>query len=118
MAIKFKRTEATTQTEILMFPDMARRYAQLFEKDSPLAVTVDGRKIIKAGTIIPANDKTAKGLVDRDLDVTDGDQNGAVIFVGEILVSKIPAAPTPEAVLALKRVTFFDEHGLVVPVYA
>ena len=107
MNMKFKSTEAGTPGNILQFPDHYVCVAQLFEKDSALAVVVDGRKIVKGGTIFPANDKTAQGIVFQDYDVTDGDQNGALMVHGFVNTAKLPVAPTNGAKLALKNIEFF-----------
>lgn len=94
---------------ILMFPDHYVAQGQVFAKDHSLAVTVDGRKIVKAGTIFPANDGTAVGVVFSDLDVTDGDQNGAVILHGFINKSKLPAIPASTAIAALPNIVFMPK---------
>ena len=39
------------------------------------AVTENGRKIVKAGTLYPRNDASAIGIVWADYDVTDGDRS-------------------------------------------
>lgn len=67
---------------------------------------VEGRKIVKAGTILPANDGTAKGILLEDVDVTNGDNLGALIEAGFILKDRLPAAPAPEAITALKLISF------------
>lgn len=107
MSIKFRTEKATTKVEVLMFPSHYVAFPQYFKKDSSLATTVDGRKIIKAGTIYPANDSTAQGIVMDDLDVTDGDQNGAVICHGFIKTSVLPEAPSTNAKAAMKLIEFF-----------
>ena len=102
-----KTTTAGVATDILQYPDHFVCMPQFFAKDSELAVTIDGRKIIKAGTIYPANDETAKGIVFGDLDVTDGDQNGALLIHGFVNTAKLPQAPLNGAKLALKGIEFF-----------
>lgn len=77
-----------------------------------LSVTADanGRKIAKAGTPYPSNDKDVKGILIRDVDVTDGDAVGAIAYEATIDENKaktnsgvtlVAAAKT-----ALPRVTF------------
>jgi len=73
------------------------------------AVTVEGRKIIKAGTIYPTNDETAIGVVLNDMDVTDGDRNGTIIIHGFIKKTALPQAPTPEAITALNMIKFMPQ---------
>lgn len=78
------------------------------EQISDVGVTADakGRKIVKAGTIFPANDGTAKGIVYKDVDVTNGPQPGAVIVEGYILEARLHTAPSVEAKAALTKITF------------
>lgn len=68
------------------------------EQDSELATEIDGRKIVLRGTVYPANDATAVGLVFHDYDVTDGDVVGAIVTHGTIIESALP-----EEVEALAR---------------
>ena len=102
-----------TRKEILMFPDDYSGFAQTFDATThaTLVATVNGRKIIKAGTIFPANDKTAKGVVLYDLDVTDGSATGTVIYRGTVKVSKIPTAPSAAALKAMTQIKFFKGDG-------
>ncbi len=67
---------------------------------------LNGRKIVKAGTILPANDATAKGILLYDVDVTAGDALGSVLEDGFVLESRLPVAPETTAKTALKRITF------------
>lgn len=71
-----------------------------------LAKLIDGRYIVEAGTIYPANDATAIGVVMQDYDVTDGDENMAVIIHGFVLETKLPVAPSDLAKTALPMVKF------------
>ena len=93
-------------TGILMYPDQYQAHAQTFLTTDKTATNVNGRKIIKAGTIWPANDNTAVGVVFADVDVTDGTATGALIFEGTIKVSKLPAEPQTTAKTVLTRITF------------
>ena len=63
--------------------------------------------IVKAGTIIPANNSTAKGILVNDVYVGEGDQPGALIVEGYILKDRLPKAPTAEAITALKEIKFY-----------
>lgn len=60
-----------------------------------------GRKIVKAGTVYPANDATAIGIVFTDTDVTEGPQPGAVLIEAWILEGRLPVAPEAAAKTAL-----------------
>ena len=109
MAVAYKSQDYTTGKQILVFPDHYVCVAHTFAKDDAAATTVDGRKIIKAGTIYPANTSAAKGVVFSDIDVTDGDMNGALLIHGFVKTAAIPAAPTADAKAALKLVEFMPK---------
>ncbi len=106
MAIKMKQVEYASAKNILATPDHYVAIARKLEKDSALAVTEEGRKIVKAGTLYPANDATAIGVVLNDYDVTDGDQQAAIVIHGFVLKAKLPAAPN--AAVELPQITFIE----------
>lgn len=66
----------------------------------------DGRKIVPAGTILPANDATAKGILMHDTDVTEGPQAGSLIVEAYVIPERLPAAPAAEAITALNEIKF------------
>ncbi|MDR0914998.1 MAG: hypothetical protein LBM65_07575 [Oscillospiraceae bacterium] len=98
-----------TKNEVLMYPDNYQAFAQSFETTDATAVTQNGKKIIKAGTIWPANGAAARGIVFNDVDVTNGTATGAVIFEGSVLIPRLPAVPTSAAKNALHKITFFAD---------
>lgn len=118
MAIEYNSQDYTTGKQILVFPDHYVGVAQTFNQNDAAAVTVDGRKIIKAGTIYPANDATALGVVFYDVDVTDGDQNGTLIVHGFIKTGAIPAIPASAAKSALKGIQFFPLKAVTATIEA
>lgn len=69
------------------------------------ALATDG--VIKAGTVIPANDATAKGVLLYDVTLANN-PNGAIVIHGFIKTSKMPTKPAEAAITALKGVTFLD----------
>lgn len=101
MTMKMKKVDYASAKQILAIPDHYVAIARKIEKDSALAVEEEGRKIVKAGTIFPANDATAIGVVLNDYDVTDGDQMAAIVRHGFVLVSKLPQAPADTVNLPL-----------------
>ena len=109
MAVEYKHQDYTTGKQILVFPDHYVGVAQTFNQNDAAAVTVDGRKIIKAGTIYPANDATALGVVFYDVDVTDGDRNGTLIIHGFIKKAALPVAPATAAITALNMIKFMPQ---------
>lgn len=102
-----------TGAEILHAPNKYEAFPATVDNTSALVTTVDGRKVVKAGTIYPANDATARGVVLRDVDVTDSAQNVTVIYEGTVNVSKLPAAPAAEAKKVLPRITWFEKAAEV-----
>lgn len=57
------------------------------------ATTLDnGAKIVKMGTVFPANDATAIGIVYEDVDVTSGDMAGSVVTKGEVIEARLADA--------------------------
>lgn len=111
MAMKMKQTEYGAPTkQILAIPDhyvaLGFKHAKADANTPGLATLVDGRYVVKAGTIYPANDATAIGVVLNDYDVTDGDAMMAVVIHGFIKVAALPAIPSANAISALKQITF------------
>lgn len=61
---------------------------------------------IKAGTILPHNDKTAKGILLEDVDTSDVNCTGKLIIHGFIDKSTLPEQPTEAALKALRMIEF------------
>jgi len=80
---------------------------QTFTYQIPEALGVlqdDGRKIVKSGTVFPANDERAIGLVFNDVDVTNGDAPGSVLVEGWIIEERLPRPISESAELPLIKV--------------
>lgn len=114
MAIEYNSQDYTTGKQILVFPDHYVGLAHTFLRNDAAAATIDGRKIIKAGTIYPANDATAIGVVFNDVDVTNGDASGTLIVHGFIKKAALPANPSANAKSALKAIQFFPLSAVTV----
>lgn len=69
-----------------------------------------GRKIVKSGTIYPANDATAIGIVFSDVDVTDGDNVGALMVHGNVLKGRLAAINGAEVSAA--AITALEAKGI------
>lgn len=76
-----------------------------------IVVAKGGRLVVEAGTIYPANDATAQGVVLNQVDVTDGDAQIAVVLHGFVLTAKLPAEPSDAARAALPMIAFLDADG-------
>lgn len=71
-----------------------------------MGASVDGRTIVKAGTVFPANDATAVGIIVHDVDVTNGDAPAAYIDHGIVYSNRLPVAVDALALPVLKGITF------------
>lgn len=61
-------------------------------KQADAITTSSNNKIVKGGTIYPANDSTAAGIVYEDIDVTSGDMPGSVVLKGMVYEDRLPEA--------------------------
>ncbi len=61
----------------------------------------NGAKYVPMGSIYPANDATAEGIVYEDVDVTTGDMPGSVVLSGTVYEDRLPAAIAEAAKTAL-----------------
>lgn len=97
--MKFTNKSAVTEKNILS----TDHYVGVPYNCSNITANSDG--IIKAGTIIPANDATAVGVLLHDVDKNEN-PNGTIVIHGFIDAAKLPATPTAAAMSALKLVYF------------
>lgn len=65
----------------------------------------DGRIVVPAGAVIPANGATAKGILYEDIDVTNGAMPGSVVIEGTVYADRLPAALASAAATALTGIT-------------
>ncbi|MEK3788758.1 hypothetical protein [Paenibacillus sp. FSL K6-1230] len=100
----YVKREIVTQVNFLASADYTAFTYQVDDTD----VTPDtkGRKIVKAGTVYPANDATAIGLLMNDVDVTTGPQPGSVLVDAWVLEQRLPATPAADAKTAMKGIKF------------
>lgn len=99
--MKFKNTKVTDITNNILFND---HFVNINYDCSELSsLAKDG--VIPAGTIIPANDATAVGVLFSDV-VLDENPNGTVIVHGFIDSSKLPEEAEEEAKTALSLIKF------------
>lgn len=98
--MKFTTKAVTAPVEILANDHYV---AIPYDCTSLTSLATDG--VIPAGTVVPANDATAKGVLLYDVKVAEN-PNGAIVIHGFIASNKLPVAPDAAAVTALKAVTF------------
>ena len=90
------------------------------EDDNDQIVTENGRKIIKSGTVYPANGATAVGIVFEDVDVTDGDAPMSLMISGHVWESRLNTGLSgldDDAKAALAANGIFFDFNNVVPKY-
>ena len=73
-------------------------------------VEIDGGKVIPMGTIYPANDSTAEGIVYEHVDVSTGDMPGAVVTRGVIIEERLTDGLASDAQAALEAKGFRIAH--------
>lgn len=100
---KIRVTNYTNTKEILKYDHFVSEAVVLTQANS---TTVGTKKVVKAGTILPANDATAKGVVLYDVDVTNGDEVGSLVIHGFIDKSKLPEQPAIGTEPALPMIKF------------
>lgn len=102
--MKFTTTEATAPIEVLAND----HYVSVSYTVSATGIVADanGKKIVPAGTILPANDATAIGVLHKSVDVTYGDKSGDLIIHGFLKTAALPVAPADTAKTALKQISF------------
>lgn len=98
--MKFSTTAVTRPAEIL-YND---HYVAIPYDCTALTSLATGG-IIKAGTMIPANDASAKGVLLSDVNLAEN-PNGTIVIHGFIRKSKLPAEPN--AAVALPMIQFMD----------
>lgn len=75
--------------------------------DAGVTANAEGRKIVPAGTVWPANDATAQGLLFNDVDVTFGPQPASLLVEGYVIEARLPVAvEAVNAKPALKEIKF------------
>lgn len=81
-----------------------------------LATTAEnGTKYVKMGTVFPANDATAIGIVYEDVDVTTGNMPGSVVTAGTVYESRLHTAPAAAAKSAMANIKFVTEGAVTRP---
>lgn len=87
---------------------IAANHAQRVTRD-------DGRVVVPAGAVIPANGATAKGILYEDIDVTDGAKPGSVVTEGTVYGGRLPAALAEAAATALTGIKVLTEPTITRP---
>lgn len=75
------------------------------------AVTENGRKIVKAGSIFAS---PYPGILFNDVDITDGDRIGSLMIRGSYIDAKLPASAASQAEAFAKQGLYAIAEGAVV----
>ena len=75
----------------------------------------NGRVVVPAGAVIPANGATAKGILFEDTDVTDGPKPASVVTQGTVYGNRLPAALAEAAASALTGIKVVTEPTITRP---
>ena len=70
--------------------------------DSGVSADSEGRKFVKAGTVLPSNDANAKGILFETVEVTNGSKLGSLIVAGRIHGNRLHTAAASAAQTPLK----------------
>ena len=84
--------------------------------DETVVADGNGKKIVKAGSIVDkdgkiVSDDTARYVVLHDTDVTAGPRSATGIYRGTVHVSKLPVAPTADVITAINGITFMKDDS-------
>lgn len=100
---KSTQGKAFTPGWFLASADCVRQTRQM------LASLANENKIVPMGTIYPANDGTAEGIVYEDIDVSTGEMPGSVVLSGRVYKDRLPVELNSAAETALKAKGFVFE---------
>ena len=100
----------------LAHEECERKTREISAEDARV-VTVGTGKYLPMGTIYPANNATAIGIVYEDVDVTSGNMPGSVVTKGTIIESRLPVelAEAAKTALTAKGFTFETEGAVTRP---
>lgn len=100
---------------ILAEAECGRKTATITADNAQAITLANGAKIVPMGSVIPANDANAVGILYEDVEVTNGDAPGSVVTRGTIYADRLPATVADTAKAALTEITFKDEPDVTRP---
>ena len=94
---------------ILAHPTGYSAYPQTVASTDKAVATVGAAKVLLGGTVYPANDATAKGVVLQDYAFSDGDAKvqAAILYIGDVKAGALKTPLTTEAKAALPGIHVF-----------
>lgn len=105
----YHEKEYATKGSVLAHPTGYSAYPQTVAATDAAVSTEGGAKVLLGGTVYPANDATAKGIVLQDYAFADGDATvqAAIVYAGDVKAGALKAALTTEAKAALPGIHVF-----------
>lgn len=84
--------------------------------DENIVADANGRKIVKAGSIVDKEgkivaDATARYIVLQNVDVTAGPRSATGIYRGTVYVRKMPVAPNTNVKGAISGIVFMEDDS-------
>lgn len=86
--------------------DCKRETVEVAANHAGVVTKADGSKYVPAGSVIPANGATAKGILYEDVDVSTGNMPGSLVTEGVVYEDRLPATVVAAAKSALTGITF------------
>ncbi len=99
----------------LVDDEQCLRLTKTAAADHAQRVTRNGRVIVPAGAVIPANGATAEGILYEDIDVTEGAAPGSVVVEGTVYGDRLPAALDADAATALTKIRVMTSPTITRP---
>lgn len=100
--MSYTKTTTTTTRPNFLASEVGLITKSVNIPDTGVTADSDGLKIVKAGTVWPANDATAKGILFEDVDVTNGAHAGSLIIAGRVFGNRLHTAPDALAITPLE----------------
>lgn len=94
-----------------------RKTRQMEAAGNYVQTGASGGAYVPMGTVYPANDGTAEGIVYEDVDVSAGDMPGSVVLAGVVYKNRLPEPLDTAAETALggKGFVFLEEAAVERP---
>lgn len=96
-------------------PASLRTLVEVPENAEYVVTGDNGRKYVPCGTIYPANNASAIGIVYEDVEVSCGSARAPVVIAGKVFANRLPAEPTQAAKSSMKAITFINEKTVTRP---
>ncbi len=103
----YKRTMAYDEpTPNFLASEAGLRLITMEISDSGVDADDQGYKTVKAGTVYPTNDASAKGIIFRDVDVTYGPRDGSLMIAGRVWKDRLDVESAAETPLKASGIYF------------